>query len=727
MANGILSLIQPNGSDKFNLRAESIFYFKADTTSKTNPASGYVSFDTTSQALYFSHDNIMSIQDGMLIAFESPANWDYDNVIFVSNGTKLNTTPLTIVNNNANVHPDFHQGEWFIMVLMGTTFHVINSHIENQVSNSYRAVSANAVKTYVDGLIANRFTYVLSNSAATTPNATKYGTTQGTLAPSATTEYKIYLVSHTHENSTTEKDVYDEWITVKNGSTYAWEKIGNTDMTIDVAGIISDIANHTFTPGGTVSKPTFTGTKATSTAAGGHSHTVTATGDVSSTFKGDKTTLSGTTTGHTHTISANSITVTGSYTPAGTVTGEFTGTSATTSSVEAHTHKIEQDTVISTGSYQPTGTITAPTFQGGVATIESTLSEDFKVSNEGEHAHSIPKLTSTGTYQPEGTITSTFTGTGATITSSNTAVINTNEVEAHKHSFAANALTVTSSYTPAGSVSIPSVNVNVTNGSGTGITLYSISGVGLASSYTVANEVLTLTPSVVPSRTAATLKTTATSSDLSGTAATITSKNPSIQYVSTAGAHFHKLDTGTVSVVSGTYTPAGSISATFAGKSKSVSVTSTATTTGNNGAHEHVISADTFKLSASYQPTGTISAPTFKGDVATITVKNQANDTAAAGGHSHTVTATGNLSNLSFSGTPATITSKNSAAITTESNTDTIKISYQPAGTVTSSFTGTSATTNTVSDHTHDVTASGNVSQPEFTGKQVTLTHTKKA
>ena len=184
------------------------------------------------------------------------------------------------------------------------------------------------------------------------------------------TEYKIYLVSHTHE---TGKDVYDEWITVKNGSTYSWEKIGNTDMTIDVAGIISDIADHTFTPDGTVSKPTFTGTKVTSTGAGGHSHTVTATGDVSSTFKGNKTTLSGTTTGHTHSISANGITVTASYQPAGTVTGSFSGTSATTSSVEAHTHKIEQGTLTSTGSYQPTGTITTPTFKGGVATIEPKL------------------------------------------------------------------------------------------------------------------------------------------------------------------------------------------------------------------------------------------------------------------------------------------------------------------------------------------------------------------
>lgn len=54
MANGILSLIQPNGSDKFNLRAESVFYFKPSTDTTGNPGSGFVGIDATNEhALVF--------------------------------------------------------------------------------------------------------------------------------------------------------------------------------------------------------------------------------------------------------------------------------------------------------------------------------------------------------------------------------------------------------------------------------------------------------------------------------------------------------------------------------------------------------------------------------------------------------------------------------------------------------------------------------------------------
>ena len=55
MVNGILSLIQPNGSDKFNLRAESVFYFQASTNTTGEPGSGYVGIDESNEhALVFS-------------------------------------------------------------------------------------------------------------------------------------------------------------------------------------------------------------------------------------------------------------------------------------------------------------------------------------------------------------------------------------------------------------------------------------------------------------------------------------------------------------------------------------------------------------------------------------------------------------------------------------------------------------------------------------------------
>lgn len=47
---------------------------------------------------------------------------------------------------------------------------------------------------------------------------------------------KIYLVAHSHNPSDGKPDSYDEFITVKSGSTYKWERIGNTD--IDLSGYV---------------------------------------------------------------------------------------------------------------------------------------------------------------------------------------------------------------------------------------------------------------------------------------------------------------------------------------------------------------------------------------------------------------------------------------------------------------------------------------------------------
>ena len=47
---------------------------------------------------------------------------------------------------------------------------------------------------------------------------------------------KIYLKAHSHNPSDGQPDSYDEFITVKSGSTYKWERIGNTD--IDLSGYV---------------------------------------------------------------------------------------------------------------------------------------------------------------------------------------------------------------------------------------------------------------------------------------------------------------------------------------------------------------------------------------------------------------------------------------------------------------------------------------------------------
>ena len=47
---------------------------------------------------------------------------------------------------------------------------------------------------------------------------------------------KIYLKAHSHNPSDGQPDSYDEFITVQSGSTYKWERIGNTD--IDLSGYV---------------------------------------------------------------------------------------------------------------------------------------------------------------------------------------------------------------------------------------------------------------------------------------------------------------------------------------------------------------------------------------------------------------------------------------------------------------------------------------------------------
>jgi hypothetical protein len=714
MANGILSLIQPGGSsgDKYNMRSDALFHFNVAATA-TSPTSGEVGKDSNNN-LVFVHDNIVSVPIGMIISFISPISVSTPKVFIKNNSTLLNTTAISITDTNGDA--GLIANRWYIIVYDGSIFRVVNSHISTNISdNNNQPASTSAVKTYVDGLISNRFKYTISNSTGTTPNTTKYNGSAGTLAPSASTEYIIYLVKHEHTNT----DVYDEWITIKNGSNYTWEKIGNTDM--DISGLLANISDHTFTPSGTVSKPTFSGNSVATDSKGAHTHSVTAKGSVTSTFSGNTKTISGTTAGHEHSIAKSGISVSASYQPTGTVSQPtFSGNSVATDSKGAHTHTITAGTVTSTGSYQPTGTVSQPSFKGNTVTITSNLEADYNTTNAGNHSHSIAAstITSTGTYQPTGSVSSTFSGNTKTITSTNGAAITVPENGAHTHTIDTGAISLTTTYTPAGTISKPSVTVS--NGDVTKVT-----SVGAASAYTVSNEILTLTPSKVPSITAKTVTAALSATPaFTGTAANISMSNTTQITSSSNGGHTHTIAKSGISV-SASYQPTGTVSSSFTGNSKTVSVSNTATTTGEAGTHQHTISTDDFKVVASYQPAGTVTKPTFSGNTATISVTNAVATTASNGAHTHNVTATGSVSQPTFSGDTKTITSTNGAAVKVASATDTISISYQPTGSVSSTFTGESATTNSTGAHTHNVTATGTISQPTFTGTAVTLTHTQ--
>lgn len=100
-------------------------------------------------------------------------------------------------------------------------------------ANSNNYVSSSGVKNYVDTAVGSisGFDYVVVD---TLPTA------------SAETMHRIYLVRDTHSDN---QDNYDEYITIKTGSVYSWEKIGNTDIDLSQYLKKTDIVANGTEPG----------------------------------------------------------------------------------------------------------------------------------------------------------------------------------------------------------------------------------------------------------------------------------------------------------------------------------------------------------------------------------------------------------------------------------------------------------------------------------------------
>lgn len=104
---------------------------------------------------------------------------------------------------------------------------VENKTLDTTVTaSSGNYITSGAVKSYVDSAISGVAQF-------------KYEVIDTLPAASATTMGKIYLVAHSHGT----QDGYDEFITIESGDTtktYAWEKIGNTD--IDLSQYVNGIS-----------------------------------------------------------------------------------------------------------------------------------------------------------------------------------------------------------------------------------------------------------------------------------------------------------------------------------------------------------------------------------------------------------------------------------------------------------------------------------------------------
>ena len=211
---------------------------------------------------------------------------------------------------------------------------------------------------------------------------------------SESTQKGIYLIADAHGNG----DSYDEYVTVKSGNSYSWEKIGNTDIDI------SKLAEELVVSGTELTTESAGEQTATGNATISYMKSDAATGEAgagvaANTGKAGEATIGGSSFGFSGT--EETITLSGtlptlsqvSVTPAGTISGKV--------DVGNHTHSItpttEELTYVS-GTASATGEVEGHTHTVSLTTASATYVSDVDAStgNEAAHAHSIDASKVTG-------------------------------------------------------------------------------------------------------------------------------------------------------------------------------------------------------------------------------------------------------------------------------------------------------------------------------------------
>ena len=295
-------------------------------------------------------------------------------------------------------------------------------------------------------MASDALSFTVCTDASTTPKDVTWndhGTTvTGTLVASEDTTSSFYLVPFT---TAAGKDIFSEYVTVKQGNVYSWEKIGTTDIDISNLGDLAykDTASGNYTPEGTVSQPTFSGDSLTSTGS------FTPEGSVSQpSFTGTSgsVSVSGTPSG---TISVGSGTA--NYTPEGSVAaptitvtpstaskyvadsasggGAVTPGSAASCTLPTLSTTVTNETLTfswTSGSFManvPTS-VTLPSFtsQTIVSGISSATATAPAFTGTGvDLEFTGTSTTSTGSFTPEGTVSQPqFTGSSGNVSVSGT-------------------------------------------------------------------------------------------------------------------------------------------------------------------------------------------------------------------------------------------------------------------------------------------------------------------
>ena len=450
----------------------------------------------------------------------------------------------------------------------------------------------------------------------------------------------------------------------------AWQEFGDLSALGDLAYV--DAASTTYTPKGSISAK-FTGNST--------SAYVVVDSSTPEPIAEQRYTPSGTITGTTFT--GSSMTSTGKFTPAGNV-------SLTNSNQTVEVSKAASGTT----TYTPEGNITGTTFTGSsmTSTGKFTPSGSVSLSNSNQTVTVSKAASGTATYTPEGTISgTTFTGASMTSTGKFTPFGSVNFITDEKNLTVNQAESGTATYTPAGNITAGEITVKTAGSTGTihNPTKQTVAKTVVAAAPTATAPANEITYYSVANETLSLYKLGYTTGD-SITTSDVTVKTGDAVYQS-ANPTFS--GTGVRLVTEGVNIP---ISAAFNGTQANVTVTGTTTGSVSNGTFTgtgarlvtgniSVPSSASFTgteddVSVSGTTTGSVSNGTFSGTgvrlvTGNISVPSSASFSGTEGNVSVSGTTTGSVSNGTFTGNEANLKT----------------VSFTPSGSVSATFTGDQA------------------------------------